>query len=47
MQAMLDANPQGKHGKHQYALEDYGLTRAGDQDYFREYCERYDIPTKP
>lgn len=46
MQTMLDANPQGKHGKHKYALEDYGLTRAGVNAHFRDYCERYDIPTK-
>ena len=46
MQAMLDANPQGKHGKHKYALEDYGLTRVGVNAHFREYCERYDIPQR-
>ena len=46
MQAMLDANPQGKHGKHKYALEDYGLTRDGVNAHFRDYCERYDIPRK-
>ena len=46
MQAMLDRNPQGKHGQHKYALEDYGLTRAGVNAHFREYCERYDIPQR-
>ena len=46
MRAMLDSNPQGKHGKHKYALEDYGLTRAGVNAHFRDYCERYDIPQR-
>jgi hypothetical protein len=27
MQAHVDANPKGKHGKHEYNLEEYGLTR--------------------
>jgi hypothetical protein len=46
MQAMLDANPQGKHGKHDYALEDYGLTRAGVYARFADYIERFAIPVK-
>ena len=27
MQAHVDANPKGKHGKHEYDLQEYGLTR--------------------
>jgi hypothetical protein len=46
MQAMLDANPQGKHGKHEYKLEDYGLTREGVYDHFKDYIQRYDIAIK-
>lgn len=46
MQAMLDANPQGKHGKHDYALEDYGLTRETVYAHFRDYIERFSIPVK-
>jgi hypothetical protein len=46
MQAMLDANPQGKFGKHSYALEDYGLTREGVHAHFKDYIERFDIPIK-
>lgn len=46
MMAMMAANPQGKHGKHSYALEDYGLTREGVRTHFRDYCERYNIPCK-
>lgn len=46
MQAMLDANPQGKHGKHDYRLEDYGLTRDQVYDHFKDYIQRYDIAIK-
>lgn len=46
MQAMLDANPQGKHGKHEYRLEDYGLTREGVYAHFGDYIERFQIPVK-
>jgi Sulfotransferase family len=46
MQAMLDANPQGKHGKHVYALEDYGLTREGVYAHFAGYIERFGIKVK-
>lgn len=43
MTAFLASNPQGKHGKHTYALEDYGLTKAGVREHFKAYCERYGI----
>jgi Sulfotransferase family len=43
MGAMLAANPQGKHGKHDYRLEDYGLTRDGVHAHFRDYTERFGI----
>ncbi|UVO52628.1 sulfotransferase [Sphingomonas sp. SUN039] len=46
MQAMLDANPQGKHGKHEYSLADYGLTRAGIHAHFKDYTDRFGIPCK-
>lgn len=46
MQAMLDSNPQGKHGKHEYALEDYGLTRKGVYAHFGDYIERFGIAVK-
>ena len=44
MQAFLDRNPKGKHGKHTYSLKDYGLSEAQVREHFREYCERFDIP---
>ncbi|MFN4135080.1 MAG: sulfotransferase family protein [Novosphingobium meiothermophilum] len=46
MQAVLDANPQGKHGRHEYRLEDYGLTRDEVYDHFAGYIDRYGIVTK-
>lgn len=46
MNAMMAANPQGKHGKHEYALEDYGLTRAGIHAHFKDYTEQFGIMCK-
>jgi hypothetical protein len=44
-QYMLD-NPKGKHGKHEYRLEDYGLSDAQIRAHFADYCERFKIPTR-
>lgn len=46
MQAMLDANPKGKHGKHDYKLEDYGLTRELVYAHFAAYIDRFGIAVK-
>lgn len=46
MRAVLAKNPQGKHGKHVYSLEEFGLTAAGVRKHFQDYCERFDIPVK-
>ena len=46
MRAYLSGNPKGKHGKHEYALEEYGLTKEGVRRHFRDYVERFRIPTK-
>jgi len=46
MNAMLAANPQGKHGKHSYDLADYGLDRAQIHAHFKDYTDRFSIPTK-
>jgi hypothetical protein len=43
MQAMLTANPKGKHGRHDYRLEDYGLTAEGVQAHLADYIERFAI----
>lgn len=46
MQAYLASNPQGKHGRHTYSLEDYGLTKEQIRTRYRDYCERFKIPVK-
>lgn len=46
MRAYLDNNPQGKHGRHEYSLEDYGLTKEGIRAHYKDYCERFKIPVK-
>ncbi|MET0363763.1 MAG: sulfotransferase [Sphingobium sp.] len=43
MQDWLDANPQGKFGKHEYKLEQYGLTLDQLQKGFDRYLSRYDV----
>jgi hypothetical protein len=43
MVAALAQSPQGKHGKHHYSLEEFGLTAAEVRRHFRDYCERYGI----
>ena len=46
MQAYMADNQKGKHGKHSYDLAEYGLTREGVHERFKNYIERYDIPVK-
>lgn len=46
MVKFLAENPQGKHGKHSYSLEEFGLTAAGVRQHFRDYCEHFHIPLK-
>jgi hypothetical protein len=46
MTAYLARNPKGKHGKHEYSLEEYGLTKEGVRRQFKDYVERFSIPTK-
>jgi Sulfotransferase family len=43
MQAWLDDNPQGKFGKHEYKLAQYGLTPASAESLFERYLSRYDV----
>ena len=43
MQAYLANNPQGKHGRHSYSLEDYGLRSLQIRDRYKDYCERFNI----
>ncbi|MFT3965548.1 MAG: sulfotransferase [Sphingobium sp.] len=43
MRDWLDANPQGKFGKHEYKLEQYGLTLDQLRKGFDRYLSRYDV----
>ncbi len=43
MQAYLDENPRGKHGKHEYTLADYHLTEEGERQRFAAYIEKYGL----
>lgn len=39
-----DEHPMGKHGKHDYKLEEYGLTEKQILDRFAFYIERFNVP---
>lgn len=43
MQQWLDDNPQTKFGKHEYGLEQYGLSIEALQSGFERYLSRYDV----
>ena len=43
MQAWIDDNPQGKFGKHEYKLAQYGLDLAKLEPVFADYLAAYDI----
>ncbi len=44
MRAWTTQNPQHRHGKHRYALDDFGLTEAQVEDAFSAYRTRFAIP---
>ena len=44
MTRLLNSSPQGKHGKHEYSLAEFGLTAAGVRQHFHDYCIRFKIP---
>jgi hypothetical protein len=44
LQAHIDANPKGKHGKHEYDLAEYGLTRELIAERFAFYTEQDRFP---
>ncbi len=46
MTAFLANNPKGKHGKHEYSLEEYGLNKDMVRERFKGYCDKYSIPSK-
>ena len=43
MTRWLREHPQGKHGKHEYALENYGISPAEVTALFGDYVERYGL----
>jgi hypothetical protein len=43
MQSWLDDNPQGKFGKHEYKLDEFGLTPDGLRRSFERYLSEYDV----
>jgi hypothetical protein len=43
MQAWLDENPQGKFGRHEYKLAQYGLSPETLRPRFERYASRYDV----
>lgn len=46
MTNFLNTNPKGKFGKHEYTLEEYGLTKEIVRKRFGDYCEQFKIPCK-
>jgi len=44
MRSFLANNPGGKHGSHQYEIEDFGMTLGQIRERFEGYCNAYDIP---
>lgn len=46
MNTYMQDNPKGKHGRHTYSLEDYGLTREQVIERYKDYCECFKIPLK-
>ena len=45
MQAHMQANPKGKHGKHQYDLESFGLDADAVRERFAHYVDRFQVKT--
>ena len=43
MRAHVRDNPQGKHGRHAYALEEWGLEAGAVRERFKSYLERFDL----
>jgi len=43
MEAHVSSNPKGKHGKHEYDLEQYGLSVAMIRDRLGAYADRYEL----
>ena len=44
MRRMLEHNPKGKFGKHEYSLAEFGLDAAQIHERYGDYCRRFGIP---
>ena len=45
MGAWSAENPQGSHGVHEYALEDFGITAGSVRDVFGFYTDHFAVDT--
>ena len=45
IRAHIEANPQGKHGSHDYSLEEWGLDADAVRERFAPYIQRFGIET--
>ncbi len=43
LRAHIAANPQSKHGRHAYSLEEYGLTPSSDRSRLASYLARFSL----
>ena len=43
VQRWIDDNPQGKFGRHEYKLAEWGLTEGGIRRSFERYLAEYDV----
>jgi hypothetical protein len=43
LRAHVAANPQSKHGRHDYSLEEFGLTPSIVRDRFAGYLARFEL----
>jgi hypothetical protein len=41
--SFLSLNPQNKYGKHEYSLQDFGLTHRGERQRFTNYIQKYNL----
>ena len=43
MKEFVNANPRGKHGSHDYDLEQYGITEDRVKDRLKDYIARFEL----
>jgi Sulfotransferase family len=46
MKSYMANNPKDRHGKHEYSLEEYGLSAGEVREVFSDYISDFDIPIK-